>query len=103
DEVERLARLAGAEPIAGEIFETILAGSVPTETARDLGLRTARLWERLADDRAEARYRAVLEVDAEHSEALEALDRIYRGRGDAARLAEVLVRRAEIELDTARK
>jgi tetratricopeptide (TPR) repeat protein len=68
-----------------------------------VGLRTARLWERLQDMRAEARYRAVLSVDNESAEALEALDRIYRVRGDAAQLSEILARRSELELDVTQK
>jgi tetratricopeptide (TPR) repeat protein len=103
DEVERVARVAGAESMAGEVFEKILEGSPTAEVARDVGMRTARLWERLQDGRAEQRYRAVLTVDAESAEALEALDRIYRVRGDAAQLAEILGRRADLELDVAQK
>jgi tetratricopeptide (TPR) repeat protein len=104
DEVERLARVAGSDGLAGEALEKILgAGQLPVEIAREVGLRAARLWERMQDGRAEARYRGVLEADAESVEALEALDRIYRVRGDAAKLADVLVRRAEIELDVTQK
>jgi tetratricopeptide (TPR) repeat protein len=104
DEVERLARLSGAEETAGEIFEKILdTGGLQSEVGREVGLRTARLWERVQDARAEARYRGVLALDGENGEALEALDRIYRVRGDAVQLAEILIRRAELELDVALK
>jgi len=103
DEVERLAQAAGAVPTAGEIFEKILEGTLPQEVAREVGLRAARLWERLQDGRAEKRYRAVLDVDAESQEALEALDRIYRVRGDAAQLSEILARRSDLELDVTQK
>ncbi len=103
DEVERLAREAGAESMAGEIFEKVLENGVASEIGREVGLRAARLWERAQDLRAEARYRAVLQLDGENGEALEALDRIYRVKGDAAQLAEILARRAELELDVTQK
>lgn len=99
DEVERLAEQAGASQLAGEIFERIIEGGVEPMVGRELGLRAARLWERSGDDRAEARYHGVLALDEACTEALEALDRIYRVRGDALRLADVLERRAAQELD----
>ncbi len=52
---------------------------------------------------AEATYRAVLDLDAECGPALVALDRIYRQRGDAAALADILWRRAELAMDAAHK
>src|SRR5262249_210766 len=71
---------------------------------RDLGLRTARLWSRLGEtDKAEARFVAVLEGEADNAEALESLEAIYRARGDAAKLADILERRAHEELDLAIK
>jgi tetratricopeptide (TPR) repeat protein len=103
DEVERLAEASSSAGSAGEIFEKILDGGLKPEVAREVGLRTARLWERLQDGRAEKRYRAVLAVDGESTEALESLDRIYRVRGDAAQLSEILQRRSELELDISAK
>ncbi|HEY7956264.1 MAG TPA: tetratricopeptide repeat protein, partial [Polyangia bacterium] len=104
DEAERLARAAGQPGRAGEIFEHALGQPDRSpEVRRELGLRSARLWERLADPRAEARYRDVLAADPECAEALEALERIYRGSGDAAQLAEILERRAHEELDASAK
>jgi tetratricopeptide (TPR) repeat protein len=106
DEVERLGETAGSPKRAAETFEAVLdaPGAVSGDQARDLGLRTARLWERLGDDaRAEARYLFVLEVDGENAEALEALDRLYRARNDHAQLARVLERRAAVDYDTTAK
>ena len=110
DEVERLAEAAGAPRRAADTFEVVLDAApasdrgVAGDAARDLGLRTARLWDKLGEaDRAEARYLYVLEVDAENGEALEALDRIYRLRGAHAELARVLDRRAGIEYDAGQK
>ena len=106
DEVERLGEAAGDPRRAADTFEAALDGArrAPAKPARELGLRTARLWEKLGQsDRAEARYLYVLEVDGENGDALEALERIYRGRGDHAELASILGRRAGIEFDVAQK
>src|SRR6185437_14851334 len=73
DEAERLAQKAGTGSRAGEIFEHALGQpELVPEVRRELGLRGARLWERLAVPRAEARYRDVLKADPECAEALEA-------------------------------
>src|SRR5262249_5567445 len=93
------------------IFERVLdegAATIATDVARELGLRAARIWDTLgasdpdALNRAERRFRIVLDLGA-NLEALEALERIYRARGDAALLAVVLEPRAEEELDLANK
>jgi golgin subfamily B member 1 len=104
DHVERLARNVGRIDEAVRRFEAVVEAGQPPDTSRDLGLRAGRLLAEINDfDRAEARYRHVLEVDRENQEALEALDRIYRARGDDLKLAEVLERRAALELDPAKK
>src|SRR5205814_678383 len=84
EEVERVARAAGKDTEAGEIFAAVLAAGPPAEVQRDLGLRVARLWERLGDlKRAEAGFQSVLDGGAGgQADALESLERIYRVRGD---------------------
>ena len=53
DEVERLGEAAGDPRRAADTFEAALdGGGVTGEPARDLGLRTARLWERLGRGRS---------------------------------------------------
>jgi tetratricopeptide (TPR) repeat protein len=82
----------------------VLDAAPAAEVQRELGLRAARLWDRLSDpQRAERRYRAVLDADAGNQEALESLERLYRARNDAAPLAWVLDRRAHEELDLGAK
>ncbi|HEX9103866.1 MAG TPA: tetratricopeptide repeat protein, partial [Polyangia bacterium] len=105
DEVERLGEEAGDPRRAADTFEQALDGAgLHGEAARDLGLRTARLWDKLGQtDRAEARYLYVLVEDADNGDALVALDRIYRGKGAHAELAGVLSRRAGIEYDVGEK
>ncbi len=104
DEVERLARAWGAEAKAGDIFEEVISAGAPAPVLRDLGLRTARLWLRLArPEQAEERFLGVLTLENENAEALVALEQIYRARGDQAPLAEILERRAEEEFDVAGK
>ncbi|MDB4968610.1 MAG: repeat-containing protein, partial [Myxococcales bacterium] len=105
DEVERLGEAAGDPRRAADTFEAVLdGGGVVGDGARDLGLRTAQLWDKLGEgDRAEARYLYVLEVDGDNREALEALDRTYRMRGSHAELARILDRRADIEYEVGAK
>jgi tetratricopeptide (TPR) repeat protein len=116
DEVQRLAVEAGDELAAAAIFDGVLAGpsrgepGLSPEVERELALRAGRLYEQHQDPRAEERYRTVLEAgggggpgEAERGEALSALERLYRGRGDGARLVEILERRAEVELDIGEK
>ncbi|MGZ3443348.1 MAG: hypothetical protein ACXVDD_27695, partial [Polyangia bacterium] len=105
DEVERLGQAAGDPRRAADTFEAALDGAgLHGEAARELGLRTAKLWEALGqDDRAEARYLYVLENDGENGDALEALERIDRSRGAHAELASILVRRAGSEYEVGQK
>src|SRR5207237_6267124 len=53
--------------------------------------------------RAEERFLGVLTLEKDNGEALSALEQIYRGRNDPAPLAEILERRADEELDVAKK
>ena len=116
DEVQRLADAAGDELAAAAIFDDVLAApsrgepGLSPEVERELALRSGRLYEHHRDARAEERYRTVLEAgggggpgEAERGEALTALERLYRGRGDGAKLVEILERRAEVELDVTDK
>ncbi len=104
DEVERLAQAHGNLRRAGEVFESALSASTkgaPMATAAELGLRTAKLWIAVGDEpRAEARLLAVLEAEPTDADALAALEQIYRGHKDVARLAAILERRAAEEMDT---
>jgi hypothetical protein len=71
---------------------------------RELGLRAARIWERLSDDqRAETRYQTVLDQESDNQDALSSLERIYRQRGDSTLLAEMLLRRAQLELNSTKR
>ena len=112
EEMERLARECGRDSDAARQLEDVLQGVVfgqrssdsgrrlASDLQRELGLRAARIWERLSDDgRAETRYQTVLDLEAENQDALSALERIYRQRGDSQLLAEMLIKRAQLELD----
>lgn len=114
DEMERLARGCGRDSDAAfkleEVLDRVTFGMkssdsgrrMAAEMQRSLGLRAARIWERLSDDqRAETRYQTVLDLEGDNHEALAALERIYRQRGDSTLLAEMLLRRASLEETTA--
>lgn len=117
DEMERLARACGRDSDAAGKLEEVLervtfGGRSSTDSGRrlggdllrDLGLRAARIWERLSDDqRAETRYQTVLDLENDNQDALQALERIYRLRNDATLLAEMLLRRAALELDSGKR
>ncbi|MSP60174.1 MAG: tetratricopeptide repeat protein [Myxococcales bacterium] len=100
EEVERMGAEAHRPGDAAAAFERVLKAGVHAETAKEIGLRAARIYDKLGDDpRAEVRYLAVLEIDAESGDALLALERIYRQANASARLCEVLGRRAAVEMD----
>jgi tetratricopeptide (TPR) repeat protein len=100
DEVERLGAASGRPGEAAAAFEGVLELSLPSEAAREIGLRAARLHDTLGDDdKAEQRYLGVLALDPECADALSALERLYRIADDPAKLVSVLDRRAALELD----
>ena len=68
------------------------------DSAADLALRLARIFEvQLGDvDNAIARYRVVVEADPAQAESLAALDRLYEATSRWTELAEVLEREAEV-------
>jgi tetratricopeptide (TPR) repeat protein len=116
DEMERLARACGRDSDAAfkleEVLDRVTFGMkssdsgrrMAAEMQRELGLRAARIWERLSDDqRAETRYQTVLDNESDNHEALAALERIYRQRGDSTLLAEMLLRRAGLEEDIVKR
>ena len=106
DESQRLAALTGQPDRAATLFEQLVTdrADLSPDTRRGLSLRAGSIWEAAgAADRAEARYQLLLVYDRDDSDALEALERLYRVRGDAARLADVLTRRASIEIDAGAK
>jgi tetratricopeptide (TPR) repeat protein len=105
DQVERLADQLGRFRDVAAACDEILAGEIPAEAVRTLGLRTAEWYgARLSDiERSERVLQRVLAVDPDCMPALEGLERIYRAGGESAQLAEALTRKAEIELDGARR
>ena len=104
-EAERLADALGRYVELAALADEILGGEVAAEAARTLGLRTAH-WHgtKLNDiERSERTLRRVLEVDPQCATALDGLEQIYRAGSDAAELCAILERRAEVEVDGARR
>ncbi len=99
DDLERIASAGGLSGSGAQEIEAALGGAEP-DAARELALRAARLYEEAGDPAAAERlYRRVLEQDPENTDALQALEGLYRAARDAVRLAEVLQRRAAVDLD----
>ena len=100
--LDDLERIAGAAKLPGAGAAKIEAaiGDADPDSARELALRAARLYVEAGDGAAAERlYGKVLEGDEENVDALQALEGLYRAAGDEQRLAAVLTKRAEAELD----
>jgi tetratricopeptide (TPR) repeat protein len=99
DDLERIASTGDLSASGAQEIEAALAGADP-DSARELALRAARLFEEARDGAsAERLYRRVLDQDPENTDALQALEGLYRAARQSARLAEVLQRRAAVDLD----
>jgi tetratricopeptide (TPR) repeat protein len=106
DSLERVAEAAGAGVVAARRIESVLDSLEPMMLA-EMAMRAARLHLQSADPASEEAalqlYVRVLAADRENANALEALDTLYRRRGDSPRLAGVLERRGALELDPSRR
>ncbi|HXJ20416.1 MAG TPA: tetratricopeptide repeat protein [Polyangia bacterium] len=99
DDLERIASAGDLSASGAQEIEGALAGAEP-DSARELALRAARLYEEAGDaPSAERLYRRVLDQDAENTDALQALEGLYRAAKRSAQLADVLQRRAAVDLD----
>jgi golgin subfamily B member 1 len=106
DRLEHVADLAGTPAEAAKRVEAVLDAVEPMLFA-EMALRAATLHLRTSgaenEEAALKLYLRVLDADPENTTALEALDALYRQRGDAKRLAEVIEKRGALELDPSRR
>jgi tetratricopeptide (TPR) repeat protein len=108
DHLERVAELAGTPVEAAKRIEAVLDAVEPLLFA-DMAARAARLHLRAAvatpasEEAALQLYVRVLQAEPENTTALEALDALYRQRGDNQHLAEIIERRGAVELDPSRR
>jgi len=106
DELERLAADLGSWVSLVEVVEKVLEGGrLDPSSEVELGLKVAG-WAstHVGDPRmAEARYRAVLEREPEHKEALLALVDLLQGLGRFEDLLPVLAQQADVTYDFADK
>ncbi len=104
-EVERLAAAVGRWGDVAARLEGIIgsADSIDVRQPLLVKLGMVQLDHLGADEAAEATFGQVLELDAESVVALEALQRIYRQRGDEPALAATLWRRGELAFDADKK
>lgn len=75
-----------------KIFEIRVENAEGDESRRDLIMEMAQMYEEAMDDsvRAAAKYRSVLDINANDTEALEALERIFQDSERFGDLAEIL-------------
>ena len=106
DNLERVAEAAGAGVEAAKRIEAVLEATEPMMFA-EMAMRAARLRLQSAEPANEEAalqlYVRVLEADRDNAGALEALDALYRRRGDSQRLAGILERRGALDLDPSRR
>ncbi|HET8935911.1 MAG TPA: tetratricopeptide repeat protein [Polyangiales bacterium] len=98
--LDRLAEKLGSFQALAELYDRV-AGKLndsARETKIDLCLRAAQLFEqRLSDVHAAiARYRMVADLEPDHLQALEALERLYEGTENWTGLAQVLERKVSV-------
>ena len=102
DNLERVADVAGLPGEAAKHIEAVLDAVEPMLFA-DMASRAARLHLRVPspanEEAALQLYVRVLAAEPENTSALEALDALYRQRGDHENLAAIIERRGAIELD----
>ncbi len=98
--LERLAETLGAFPEVTRLYDLGIAQLREADDGShlDLALRNAQIFEIQVEsvDSAIERYRIVVDIDAGHTQALEALDRLYESTGRWNELTDVL--RKEIEV-----
>ncbi len=100
-EAERLAADLDAWGQVADLYDALAADVSDDYTRKELLLKVAA-WaqDKLGQaERAEARYNAVLDMEADNEQALDALIRLYDALGDAQRLYDTLARKAEIIYD----
>jgi tetratricopeptide (TPR) repeat protein len=106
DRLEHVADLAGMPGEAAKCVEAVL-DAVDPMLFSEMALRAATLHLRTSgaenEDAALKLYLRVLDADPENVTALEALDSLYRQRGDGKHLAEVIEKRGALELDPSRR
>ncbi len=102
-ELEELAEQAGAQKRLIEIYREIAQKVEDSDLAREYWMRLASIHERLgAVDPAAEAYAKVLEVDPGNSDALAAMDSLYRANERWDALVTVYRRRIELSDDPSR-
>jgi len=102
DQIERVAERAGTPVEAARRLEAVL-DALDGSALAQMGMRAARQYLRAggveSEDAAERIYGRVVEIEPENAAALEAMEALYRRRGDGQRVAAMLERRGVLELD----
>ena len=106
DQIERVGERAGTPVEAARRLEAVL-DALDGSALTQMGMRAARQYLLAGgvknEDAAERIYGRVLEVEPENTGALEAVEALYRRRGDGQRVAAMLERRGALEMDPTRR
>lgn len=98
DGMERLAAATDRFPDLATVYEELAVAQEDRELAIQLYTLSANVYEHQlgAVDQAVAHYRRILELDAQHLGAVEALENIFQGSDRYQELSAVLQQRAEL-------
>jgi tetratricopeptide (TPR) repeat protein len=106
DQIERVGERAGTPVEAARRLEAVL-DALDGSALTQMGMRAARQYLLAGgvknEDAAERIYGRILEVEPENTAALEAVEALYRRRGDGQRVAAMLERRGALEMDPTRR
>ena len=106
DQIERVAEGAGTPVEAARRLEAVL-DALDGSALVQMGMRAASQYLRAGgsenEDAAERIYARVLEAEPENTAALEAVEALYRRRGDGQKVALMLERRGALDLDPTRR
>ncbi|HJX53704.1 MAG TPA: hypothetical protein VJ801_13135 [Polyangia bacterium] len=106
DQIERVAERAGTPGEAARRLEAVL-DALDGSTLAQMGMRAARQYLLAGgaenEGAAERIYGRILEAEPENLGALEAVEALYRRRGDGQNVATMLERRGALDLDPMRR
>ncbi len=104
-EIDRLAASQERWAELGQLYDAMVEQTDSEDTLKVLLMKSGRIAQRRLgqEDVAVARFKRVLEYDAEHYEALEALEEVYESQGKIRELIAVCEVRARLPIEVAER